>query len=170
MWSPSINSSIMRVSNCLKILKWNSDHPKSKNKKLVPYRESKLTMLLQPVFTGSNNTNTNVTMLVSCYPGSKDLAEKTSLLKEVESLRGLQISNEKVKKQPVVSRYSVSRLSTPPRRMSGEEKENKRDSADVVRRGSQRLRAKKTKVIEEEEEEVREKSERENSRQVARAV
>ncbi|GMH85921.1 hypothetical protein TrST_g9944 [Triparma strigata] len=102
--STSINSSIMRVTSCLKILKYNSLH---KSKKLVPYRESKLTMLLQPIFSGASSTQTNVTMLVSAYTGQKDTLEKSSLLKEVEGLRGLKISLEKGKIKK--SRYSFAK-------------------------------------------------------------
>ncbi len=96
--SSSINSSIMRVASVLKVLKWNSGGDGGRRKKLVPWRESKLTMLLQPVLSGGGTGgDRNVVMMISCYPGVKDMAEKIGLLKEVETLRGLQLTVEKMK-------------------------------------------------------------------------
>lgn len=123
--STEINKSIMRVTAVLKILKYNTEH--TSKKKLVPFRESKLTMLLQPVLTGSFG-ETNVTMMISAYTGQKDISEKTSLLKEVESLRGLKISCEK-NKTSVKSRYSVSSTSLLSREMN-EDNNTEKDKSD----------------------------------------
>ena len=87
--SISINTSIKGVMSCLRALKWNQDH--ADKGKLVPYRESKLTMLLQPVFSGKSGAAV-VTMIVSAYPGASDYAEKRYLLKEVGTLRSLTIA------------------------------------------------------------------------------
>ena len=101
--SNKINQSIMRVLACLKILKWNGEG--RKQKKLVPFRESKLTMLLQPVLSGpSDAIPTSVTMLLSVYEGGKDREEKAGLLREIEGLRGIKVPH---KKEPIKSRYSV---------------------------------------------------------------
>ena len=68
--------------------------------KVVPYRQCTLTMLLQPLFSGcSNHSNsnskesvqTNVTLLLSVYPGVNDYAEKRNLLKQIHALRGLSV-------------------------------------------------------------------------------
>ncbi|GMH62540.1 hypothetical protein TL16_g03493 [Triparma laevis f. inornata] len=87
----------------------------------------RLTMLLQPVLTGSFG-ETNVTMMISAYTGQKDISEKTSLLKEVESLRGLKISCEK-NKTSVKSRYSVSSTSLLSREMN-EDNNTEKDKSD----------------------------------------
>lgn len=87
--SISINSSIKAVMSCLRALKWNQDHPEKK--KIVPYRESKITMLLQPLFSGRSGA-VIATMIVSAYPGASDYAEKKYLLKEVSSLRCLTVT------------------------------------------------------------------------------
>ena len=85
----SINSSVGTVMNCLRKLKMNTDIESKTQTNIVPYRESKLTMLLQPALSGLIG-RTSITMLVSCYPGSRDLSEKKFLLKEIHSLHGLQ--------------------------------------------------------------------------------
>ena len=67
-------------------------------------------------------------MMISAYTGQKDLSEKTSLLKEVESLRGLKISCEK-NKTSVKSRYSVSSTSLLSREMH-EDNNTEKDKSD----------------------------------------
>jgi len=107
--SISINSSIKAVMSCLRTLKWNQEHPEKK--KIVPYRESKITMLLQPLFSGKSGAVV-ATMIVSAYPGATDYAEKKYLLKEVSALRSLTVTEgvtEKLKEwitnTPVKSPY-----------------------------------------------------------------
>ncbi len=90
--SISINTSIKAVMSCLRALKWNQEHPEKK--RIVPYRESKITMLLQPLFSGRSGS-VFATMIVSAYPGATDYAEKKYLLKEVSALRSLTV-NESV--------------------------------------------------------------------------
>lgn len=79
---------------------------KSKRQKaqIVPYRQNKLTMMMQPLFSGnikrdqsgtSNNIVTNVKILVSAYPGMKDYNEKKSLFGQIDALRGLSVSSKK---------------------------------------------------------------------------
>ncbi|GMI29802.1 hypothetical protein TrCOL_g6144 [Triparma columacea] len=95
--SSSINQSISNVTSVLKALKHNNKRNNKEgkgSKRIVPWRESKLTMLLQPVLEPGEG-DTTVTMLVSAYAGGKDLAEKVGLMKEVESLRGIKIKGEK---------------------------------------------------------------------------
>ncbi len=111
--SGAINSTISAVLQCLRVVKANQEilnrasidsgedyiHSSQKRKaQLVPYRENKLTMLLQPLFSGSlshgsivTKTKTDVKLLVSVYPGIKDYNEKKSLLTDIDQLRGLSI-------------------------------------------------------------------------------
>jgi hypothetical protein len=51
--------------------------------KKVPYRQHKLTMLMQPLFATAKHTS--VTLLVTAYPGHRDYAEKKALLNELKS-------------------------------------------------------------------------------------
>jgi len=108
--SAAINSSISTVLQCLRSIKNNqeiSDHDienkppnardsssgsaRKRKTQLVPYRQNKLTMLMQPLFSG-NLASTNVKILVSVYPGMKDYNEKKSLLSDIDSLRGLSVA------------------------------------------------------------------------------
>lgn len=68
----------------------------SRTSKHIPYRQNKLTMLLQPLFSGNFRGKSDiitvkntVKMLVSVYPGIKDYNEKKALLGEIDALRGL---------------------------------------------------------------------------------
>ncbi len=68
----------------------------SRTSKHIPYRQNKLTMLLQPLFSGNFHGKSDimtvkntVKMLVSVYPGIKDYNEKKALLGEIDALRGL---------------------------------------------------------------------------------
>jgi len=81
-----------------------SRSPKKIKMQIIPYRQNKLTMLMQPFLSGSierpNNSNvskfkTNILLLVSAYPGSIDYNEKRSLFNEIDKLRGLSISHTK---------------------------------------------------------------------------
>ena len=83
---------------------------KSNRDKLLPFRKNKLTMLLQPLFSGKidgcptlektmetqslmgNKSSTTVTLLVSVYPGKKDQHEKKFLLSEIDKIRGLKLT------------------------------------------------------------------------------
>ncbi|GFH47367.1 hypothetical protein CTEN210_03842 [Chaetoceros tenuissimus] len=83
--SSKINSSISAVLNCLRSIKDNQ---------CTSYRDNKLTMLMKPLFTDkagktSQNTITQVKVLLSAYPGTKDYCEKKHLLSQVDSFRGI---------------------------------------------------------------------------------
>jgi Kinesin-like protein len=104
--SVSINSSISAVLQCLRSIKNNQESQQTRNlsKKmslLVPYRQNKLTMIMQPLFSGSISKDsmtdsivTNVKILASVYPGGKDYNEKKCLLCDIEPIRGLSIPGE----------------------------------------------------------------------------
>lgn len=104
--SVSINSSISAVLHCLRSIKNNQESQQTRNlsKKmslLVPYRQNKLTMIMQPLFSGSISKDsmtdsifTNVKILASVYPGGKDYNEKKCLLSDIEPIRGLSIPGE----------------------------------------------------------------------------
>lgn len=74
--------------NCLQILKHNSNSSSSRNKlKPVPFRDHKLTMLLNPLFFQSSFVK--ITVLVAAYPGHTDFQQKRILLRDVEMLHGM---------------------------------------------------------------------------------
>jgi hypothetical protein len=115
--SAAINSTISAVLQCLRVIKANqetsnltssdngeksiSENINSSHKRktqLIPYRQNKLTMLMQPLFSGSVHrgsmmakTSTDVKLLLSVYPGIKDYNEKKSLLSDLHQLRGLSV-------------------------------------------------------------------------------
>ena len=130
--SAAINSTISSVLQCLRCIKQNhhasaaqqkrshsaeSTNTTTNNKsststtrlktQIIPYRQNKLTMMMQPLFSGniqhdqsrkvcsSNNIVTNVQILVSTYPGMKDYNEKKSLFGQVDAMRGLSVSSKK---------------------------------------------------------------------------
>jgi Kinesin motor domain len=82
--------------------------------KPVPWRQSKLTMLLQPMFSGTapwlgdkhcrlsrpgpDDGVTNVTLLLNVYPGHRDYAEKRSLMNDLEILQGHELSQKVIRR------------------------------------------------------------------------
>jgi hypothetical protein len=97
--------------SCVSEPKLHSDIPSIKP---VPWRQSMLTMLLQPMFSGtapwlgdkecrqpkpgSEDGVTNVTMLLHVYPGHRDYAEKRSLLNDLEILQGHELSKKVIRR------------------------------------------------------------------------
>ena len=89
----------------------------------VAYRETKLTMLLQPLFSngkGIEERKTVVTLLVAAYSGGNDYHEKKTLLSAVESLRGFPSSGDAsmASSTPHSSRMKTNanmEMATPPR-------------------------------------------------------
>lgn len=89
----------------------------------VAYRETKLTMLLQPLFSngkGIEERKTVVTLLVAAHSGGKDYHEKKTLLSAVESLRGFSSSSDAsmASSTPHSSRVKTTanmEMATPPR-------------------------------------------------------
>jgi hypothetical protein len=55
--------------------------------KKVPYRQHKLTMLLQPLFSAKKTDQTVVTLLLTASPGHRDYSEKKILLADLETFR-----------------------------------------------------------------------------------
>jgi hypothetical protein len=106
-----------------------TDIDKGSNKKaIVPYRDCKLTMLLQPIFSASDQTErpfnsslqssetkTIVTLLISAYPGNRDYAEKKSLFGEIAGLRGLSVVNVKSHKASGTRTLTSPGASMPPK-------------------------------------------------------
>ena len=91
----SKNSCITTVMKCLCAIKSNDNVESTINnvsQTSVTYGESKLTMLLQPVLSGTIG-RADVTLLVSAYSGKQDYQEKKFLLEEIQSLRGTKSSN-----------------------------------------------------------------------------
>jgi hypothetical protein len=46
-----INSSLMKLGQCLEIMRWNQDRP-PKQHRVPPFRDSKITLLFRDSFTG----------------------------------------------------------------------------------------------------------------------
>jgi Kinesin motor domain len=61
-------------------------NPLRRQLKSVPFRQHKVTMLLQSLFTG--NGTTKVTLVLAAYPGHTDYTEKKILLQDMELLCG----------------------------------------------------------------------------------
>jgi hypothetical protein len=118
--SVSINSSISAVLQCLRSIKNNQESQQSRNASkraslLVPYRQNKLTMIMQPLFTGSVSKDlmtdsivTNVKILASVYPGGKDYNEKKCLLSDIEPIRGLSVPGECDKQHSNITTSTVN--------------------------------------------------------------
>ena len=70
------------IIDCLQMLKHNSSSRKAM--KPVPFRNHKVTMLLNPLFL--HNSFVNITLLLTAYPGYADFQEKAILLNGVETL------------------------------------------------------------------------------------
>ena len=58
-----------------------------KSLRKIPYRQHKLTMLLQPLFSNKFADRVFVTLLVTVYPGHRDFIEKRTLLNDVTGFR-----------------------------------------------------------------------------------
>lgn len=81
----------------------------------IAYRETKLTMLLQPLFSngkGVEERKTVVTLLVAAYSGGNDYHEKKTLLSAVESLRGFSPDDSSTS---MVKATVGMEMTTPPR-------------------------------------------------------
>lgn len=120
--SVAINSSNAAIMHCLRTLKRNSEilsgqncndmdsldgsdisnvsEPKTcsdqQGVKMVPYRQSKVTMLLQPILSNTALVNpedvitkTMVTTIVAAYPGHRDYNEKRALLNDIDMIYGV---------------------------------------------------------------------------------
>jgi hypothetical protein len=68
-----INHSLYVLGKCMEIMKYNSFYT---NKKIVPFRESKLTMLFQEYFQGDQN----IIMITNINPGREDFDETLRVL------------------------------------------------------------------------------------------
>jgi Kinesin motor domain len=62
--------------------------------KAVPFRQSPLTMVLQPLF--AHKGTTLVTLLMAAYPGHRDYADKRSLLNDLEILQGAEVAKRTI--------------------------------------------------------------------------
>jgi hypothetical protein len=73
------------VMQCLRVALDNQNDPR--NAKNVPFVQHKVTMLLQSMFSPENTDSTDVTVLVTAYPGDRDYIEKKELLRDMQLLR-----------------------------------------------------------------------------------
>ena len=86
--SIGINKSLMQVVRCLETLKWNEQHPEQKPK-MIPIRESALTHLLGPAFSGRMGTGASVAIVLTAAPGVADYDEKTSAFRAMMPAMGI---------------------------------------------------------------------------------
>lgn len=63
----------------------------------VPYRQHKLTMLLQPVLSECHSGKTLISLFVNAYPGHRDYAAKKYLLSEIQAFRKIPHCQEPAK-------------------------------------------------------------------------
>ena len=99
--APNREDAHAAVLHCLRTIKLNDDaireqqalsqendrKPSQPCLKKVPFRQHKLTMLIQPLFVAKGVDDTQVTILANAYPGHRDYAEKASLLTEIRNFR-----------------------------------------------------------------------------------
>ena len=64
----NINTSLMSLGKCLDCMKWNQSHKKG-NKRLIPYRDSKLTRLFKNYFDGKGSVRmiVNISQVISSF-------------------------------------------------------------------------------------------------------
>ena len=72
----NINQSLVVLGRCLESLRWNQTHPPGA-RRVVPYRESKITRLFQSTLSG----NGKAVMVVNVSPCAKDVDETVHALK-----------------------------------------------------------------------------------------
>lgn len=77
------------------VLEEGSIHKAPLSIKAVSFRQSQLTMLLQPLF--AHKGITIVTIMMAAYAGHRDYPEKKSLLDEMEILQGAEIANRTIR-------------------------------------------------------------------------
>jgi hypothetical protein len=86
--------------NCLQILKHNSSTVDGKSSssrtkvKPVPFRNSKVTMMLNPLFHHSSFVN--ISLLLAAYPGHTDFQHKQVLLKYVDRLHNVHLGTSEI--------------------------------------------------------------------------
>jgi hypothetical protein len=139
---------------------------------MIPFRDNKLTMLLQPLLTGdaSNYMNTDqsppvnpgflvqtsVTLIVFAYPGVKDYNEKKFLLGEVDSLGDLTWSKENITVgKSIVDQQSNTSSIHNRLRESGNSDENKDTSSSKHSKEDSSYWTKIVKNLEEENEKLK---------------
>jgi hypothetical protein len=76
--SARINSSLMNLGRCLEVLRTNQQTAKPSAKQVVPFRESKITRVLQQPLLAPGTT---VVMLCNIYPGERDAEETAHALR-----------------------------------------------------------------------------------------
>jgi kinesin family protein 20 len=87
-----INHSLYVLGKCMEIMKHNSIYS---NKKIVPFRESKLTMLFQEYFQGDQN----IIMVTNINPSKDDLNETLRVLsysctaRDIKPIKSKLVSN-----------------------------------------------------------------------------
>jgi len=108
----SINSSLMALRNCLEALRENTSNG---TRKMVPYRDSKLTLLFKNYFEG----NGKIKMILCLNPSAVEFDETINVLKFSDLVRDIllpvAVPNIPTSQQPSSSKASSSSSSATPK-------------------------------------------------------
>ncbi|GBG26049.1 Kinesin, putative [Hondaea fermentalgiana] len=109
----NINCSLMNLMRCLDTLRLNQKNKKlNKREKMVPFRESKLTLLFRDCFIGSNCGG--VSMIVNASARPEDYDETAHALKYGALVKNVKVARQKVSRRKSGARYgSNGRKLTP---------------------------------------------------------
>jgi len=100
----NINCSLMNLMRCLDTLRLNQKNKKlNKREKMVPFRESKLTLLFRDCFVGLNCGG--VTMIVNASSRAEDYDETAHALKYGALVKNVKVTRQKVSQRTPGRKY-----------------------------------------------------------------
>lgn len=102
----SINNSLMSLRTCLEILR---DNQTNNANRLVPYRDSRLTLLFKNYFEGEGN----VKMIVCINPTVEDYEENLQVLKFSEMTQEVKVNKAESRYTPFKKKQKVEEVQTP---------------------------------------------------------
>ena len=102
----SINNSLMSLRTCLEILR---DNQTNNANRLVPYRDTRLTLLFKNYFEGEGN----VKMIVCINPTVEDYEENLQVLKFSEMTQEVKVNKPECRYTPYKKKQKVEEVQTP---------------------------------------------------------